>query len=84
MTDEQERIAALEVQVATLTAKIDLLTSFLLAAIVRTASEEVSQTLRSEIERKIRVANKSMQLDTLADLQNLLRAFDTALPARGK
>jgi TATA-box binding protein (TBP) (component of TFIID and TFIIIB) len=75
-----ERFSGLEMEVAALTARNELLTSFLMAAIGALSKEEVRETLRGGIKRKIAIANKSMQLDASIDLQNLLRAFNVAMP----
>lgn len=80
MESLEDRVEALERDLAMLAARNGLLTSFLMAAISKLSKDEVRETLRDGITRKITFANQSMQLDASADLQNLLRAFDVAMP----
>jgi hypothetical protein len=75
----KERIEALEARTAVLSDRAELLQSFVMAAILPLSKDQQREALRSAIERKIRVAGKSMQLDALHDLQDLLRAFDIAM-----
>ena len=76
MPDIEERLEALEAEVATLSAREQLLTDFLMATICLLPNQ-VGQTLRKSLVQQIAIANRSVQLDASAELHNILRALDT-------
>ena len=83
MKDLEERLAALETEHRVLSGRFEMMQGFFMAAISLLTEDEECETLRESIERSIVVARKSMQLDRLNDLQDLLRAFNAAMPKQG-
>ena len=83
MSALKEQLEALETEHEVLSARVELLTEFLMLAISLLAEEEKREALRNRIERSILVAKKAMLLDNLQDQQNLLRAFEKAMPKAG-
>lgn len=83
MSDLEERLAALETEHRALSGRFEMMQGFFMAAISLLTEDEECETLRESIERSVVVARKSMQLDRLNDLQDLLRAFNAAMPKLG-
>ena len=80
MNDFEERLSALETEHRVLSERFELQQSFIMAAISLLTEEENREALRESIERGVVIARQSTQLDRLNDLQDLLRAFDAAMP----
>ena len=83
MSDIKEQLEALETEHKVLSDRVQLLTEFLMLAISLLAEDEKREAMRGRIERSIWVAKKAMLLDNLQDQQNLLRAFEKAMPKVG-
>ena len=80
MDSIEDRVDALERDLAMVLARNELLTSFLMAVIGLLCEDQVREALRQGIKSKIITANRAMQINASLDLQNLLRAFDVAMP----
>ena len=84
MEELEERLEALETEHEVLSARFELLQSFLMTVIDLLAEDEDRETLRSAIELKIRSFKNTSLYDQVNDLQDLLAAFNAAMPPKSK
>lgn len=84
LEDLAERLENLEIEHEVLSARHELLQDFLMLAISHLAEEQDREFLRGAIEKKISLFRHTTLFDILNDHQNLLRAFEAAMPKGGK
>lgn len=80
MSDLEERLLALETEHSVLSARFELQQSFFMAALSLVTEDEDRKTLRKSIEQGIALYRHTTEMGHLNDLQDLLRAFDAAMP----
>lgn len=79
-----ERLETLETEHEVLSARHELLQGFLMMVISRLAEEKDREFLRGAIEKKISLFSHTTLFDIVNDHQDLLRAFEAAMPKVGK
>ena len=82
--DIEERLEALEMEHEVLSARHELLQKFLMMVIGLLAKDQDREALRGTIEERIRLLKFTTLHDEVNDLQDLLAAFNAAMPPAGK